>query len=159
LTFKNISKKVTGGTKTDIYFIASISSYQKLIKVPTFSVETSVDQATRDSVQEWIKVVEAYFATKSLFQTQRQFRRTFPGRNSPTRFTIKRSLDKSSETGSVATHHCISPPKQKSAFGFILVHSLLEVSGMLWHNILKQRTFVLWRSMVTGSLGKAGCGK
>ena len=45
--------------------------------------------------------MEAYLATKSLIQTQRQFRRDFPGRNAPTRVTILRLLDKFRETGSV----------------------------------------------------------
>ena len=60
-----------------------------------------MDPATRYSVQEMIKIVEAYLATKSLIQTQRQFRRDFPGRNAPTRVTILRLLDKFRETGSV----------------------------------------------------------
>lgn len=38
---------------------------------------------------------------KSLIQTQRQFRRDFPGRNAPTRVTILRLLDKFRETGGV----------------------------------------------------------
>ena len=60
-----------------------------------------MDPATRYSVQERIKIMEAYLATKSLIQTQRQFRRDFPGRNAPTRATILRILNKFRETGSV----------------------------------------------------------
>ncbi|KAK8372042.1 hypothetical protein O3P69_011893 [Scylla paramamosain] len=60
-----------------------------------------MEQAVRYSVQERIKIVEVYFATKSVVQTQRQFRRDFPGRNAPTRLTIRRLLDKFRETGSV----------------------------------------------------------
>jgi len=52
-------------------------------------------------MQERIKIAEAYFATKSVVQTQRQFRRDFAGRNTSTRLTIKRILDKFRETGSV----------------------------------------------------------
>ena len=60
-----------------------------------------MDPATQYSVQERIKIVEAYLATKSLIQTQRQFRRDFPGRNAPTRVTILRLLDEFRETKSV----------------------------------------------------------
>ena len=60
-----------------------------------------MDPATRYSVQEGIKIVEAFFATKSLIQTQRQFRRDFPGRSAPTRVTILRLLNKFRETGSI----------------------------------------------------------
>ena len=60
-----------------------------------------MDRETRYSVQERIKVVEAYFATKSIVLTQRQFGRDFPGRNAPSRLTVRRLLDKFRETGSV----------------------------------------------------------
>jgi len=39
-----------------------------------------MDQAARYSVQERIKIVDAYLATKPAVQTQQQFRRDFPGR-------------------------------------------------------------------------------
>ena len=48
-----------------------------------------------------MKIMEAYFATKSLIHTQRQFRRDFPSRNAPTRATILHLLNKFWETGSV----------------------------------------------------------
>jgi hypothetical protein len=38
-----------------------------------------MDPTTRYTVQERGKIVEAYFATKSVVLTQRQFRRDFPG--------------------------------------------------------------------------------
>jgi hypothetical protein len=52
-------------------------------------------------VQERLKIVEAYFATKSVVLTQRQFSRDIPGRNPPIKFTIRRLLEKFRETGSV----------------------------------------------------------
>ena len=58
-------------------------------------------QAARYFLQERIKIAEAYLATKSVVQTQRQFRRDFPGRNSPTRFTKKHLLDEFWEAGAV----------------------------------------------------------
>ena len=64
-----------------------------------------MDPATQYLVQERIKIVEAYFTTKSLIQTQRQFDRDFPGRNAPTRATILRLLNKFRETGSVNKGH------------------------------------------------------
>ena len=60
-----------------------------------------MDPAVQYSVQERIKIVEAYFATKSLIQTQRQFSRGFPGRNAPTRVTVLYLLNTFKETGSV----------------------------------------------------------
>ena len=60
-----------------------------------------MDPATRYLVQEGIKIVEAYFTTKSLIQTQRQFRKDFPGRNAPIRVTILRLLNKCKETRSI----------------------------------------------------------
>ena len=60
-----------------------------------------MDQAARYSVQERIKIVEACFVTKSVVQTQRQFRWDFPGKNAPARLTLKRLLDKFRQTWSV----------------------------------------------------------
>ena len=60
-----------------------------------------MDPTTRYTVQERLKIVEAYFATKSVVLTQRQFRRDFPGRNPPSKLTIRRILEKVKETGRV----------------------------------------------------------
>ena len=60
-----------------------------------------MDPTTRYTVQERGKIVEAYFATKSVVLTQRQIRRDFPGRNHPSKLTIRRLLEKVRETGSV----------------------------------------------------------
>ena len=46
-----------------------------------------MDPETRYSVQERV-------TTKSIVLTQRQFRRDFPGRNAPSRRTVRRLLDK-----------------------------------------------------------------
>jgi len=56
-----------------------------------------MDQAVRYSVQDRIKVVWAYFATRAVVK----FHREMPGRNVRTRLTIKRLLDKFTQTGSV----------------------------------------------------------
>ena len=55
-----------------------------------------MDRETQYFVQERVKIVEAYFATKSIVLTQRQFRGDFPSR-----LTVRRLLDKFKETGSV----------------------------------------------------------
>jgi len=47
-----------------------------------------MNQAARYSVQERIKIAEVIFATKSIVQTQRQFRKGFPRGNTPSRLTI-----------------------------------------------------------------------
>ena len=60
-----------------------------------------MDPTTRYTVQERLKIVEAYFATKSVVLTQRQFRRDFTGRNLPSKLTIRRLLEKFRETRSV----------------------------------------------------------
>ena len=60
-----------------------------------------MDPPTRYTVQERIKIVEAYFATKSVVLTQRQFRRDFSRKNSPSRLTIRRLIETFRETGSV----------------------------------------------------------
>jgi len=49
-------------------------------------------------VQETIKIVETYFATKSVVP---KVRKDYPGRNAPTRLTIKHLVDKFKETGSI----------------------------------------------------------
>ncbi len=93
-----VVNKVKGRPKRCIHFIIAIIS----MKInPVFCFSGEMEQATRYSVQERIKIVEVYFATKSGVQTQRQFWRDFPGRNAPTRLTTKRLLDKFRETGSV----------------------------------------------------------
>jgi len=46
----------------------------------------SLDQATKYSVQENIKTVKTYFATKFVVQTR--VWRNLPSRNAPTRLTI-----------------------------------------------------------------------
>ena len=60
-----------------------------------------MDPAVKYSMQERIKIIEAYFSTKPLIQTQRQFSRGFPGRNAPIRVTILCLMNKFKETGSV----------------------------------------------------------
>ena len=64
-----------------------------------------MDPPTGYTVQERIKIVEAYFATKSVVLTQRQFRRDVPKKNPPSRLTIKRLLEKFRETGSAGDKH------------------------------------------------------
>ena len=60
-----------------------------------------MEPPTRYTVQERIKIVEAYFSTKSVVLTQRQFRRDFLRKNPPSRLTIRCLLEKFRETGSV----------------------------------------------------------
>ncbi|KAK8376341.1 hypothetical protein O3P69_009765 [Scylla paramamosain] len=65
------------------------------------SLGDSTGEMEQAGVQERIKIVKVYFTTKSGVQTQQQFRRDFPGRNAPTRLTIKRFLDNFRETGGI----------------------------------------------------------
>ena len=52
-------------------------------------------------MQQKVKIAEAYFATKSVVQTQRRFWRDIPGSSAQTRLKMKSLLDKFRETGSV----------------------------------------------------------
>jgi len=64
-----------GGPKRCIHFILAIISYQinpgfifpgnNIVRAQTFSFPAPMDQATRHFVKDWIKIVEAYFSTKS----------------------------------------------------------------------------------------------
>ena len=60
-------------------------------------------------MQQGIKIIEAYFATKSVLLTQLKCRRDFGRNNVPDRKTIQRLMAKFRETGSVAD----APPRKK----------------------------------------------
>jgi transposase len=74
-----------------------------------------MNPTTRYTVQERLKIVEAYFATKSVVLTQRQFRRDFPGRNPSSKLTIRRLLEKFRETGSVGVKNKGHSGRSRSA--------------------------------------------
>ena len=61
-----------------------------------------MDPTGRYTTQQRIKIIEAYFATKSVLLTQRQCRKDFGRNNVPDRRTIQRLVAKFRETGSVA---------------------------------------------------------
>lgn len=61
-----------------------------------------MDQIVQYTTQQRIRIVEAYFATKSVVLTQRQYRRHFVRTKVPDRRTIIRLVAKFRETGSVA---------------------------------------------------------
>ena len=56
-------------------------------------------------MQQRIQIVEAYFATKSVVQTQRQYARDFGRGHVPARRTIERLIAKFKETGSVGNNN------------------------------------------------------
>ena len=60
-------------------------------------------------MQQGIKIIEAYFATKAVLLTQLKCRRDFGRNNVPDRKTIQRLMAKFWETGSVAD----APPRKK----------------------------------------------
>ena len=76
------------------------------------SFDTNKDPTGRYTTQQRIKIIELYFATKSVLLTQRQCRRYLGRNNVPDRRTIQRLVAKFRKTGSVAdTHkgpHCTS---------------------------------------------------
>lgn len=57
------------------------------------------------TIQQRIKIVEAYFATKSVVQTQRQYARDFGRGDVPARRIIERLIAKFKETGSVGNNN------------------------------------------------------
>ena len=61
-----------------------------------------MDPTGRFTTQQPIKIIEAYFATKSVLLTQRQCRRDLGRNNVLDRRTIQRLVVKFRETGSVA---------------------------------------------------------
>ena len=102
-----------------------------------------MDPTTRYTVQERGKIVEAYFATKSVVLTQRQFRRDFPGRNPPSKLTIRHLLEKFRETGSVGDKnkgHSGQPRSARTANNSETVRRRLEVSPRKSTRRLSQET-------------------
>ena len=60
-----------------------------------------MDVAVQFSVHERSKILESYFSTKLVVLTQREFRREFPGRKTPHKKTITKTVEKFRNTGSV----------------------------------------------------------
>lgn len=50
----------------------------------------AVDTQTQHSVQQSVNIVQDCFVTNPTVFTQRQLRRNFPGRNTPSRLTVMR---------------------------------------------------------------------
>ena len=61
-----------------------------------------MDPTVRFATQQWIKIIEVYFALKLVLPTQRQCRRDFGRNNVPDRKTIQRLMAKFWEPASVA---------------------------------------------------------
>ena len=68
------------------------------------------------ATQQLIKIIEAYFATKSVLLTKRQCRKDFGRNNLPDERTIQRLVVKFRKTGSVADAH---KDRDHSSFGII----------------------------------------
>ena len=77
------------------------------------------------------KIVEAYFESKSVTHTQRQFTIDFPGRKPPSRLTTKHLLQKFRETGRVTNAnigHSGRPRSARTAINIETVRQRLEKS-------------------------------
>ena len=61
-----------------------------------------MDSTGQFTTQQPVKIIEVYFATKSVLLTHQQCRRDFRRNNVPDRRTIQRLIAKFRETGSVA---------------------------------------------------------
>ena len=66
------------------------------------SFDTNMDPTGRFTTQQPIRIIEVYFATKSVLLTQRQCRRHFERNNVPDTRTIQCLVAKFRETGNVA---------------------------------------------------------
>ena len=75
-----------------------------------------MDPTGRYTTQQRIKIIEAYFAAKSVLLTQRQCRKDFGRSNVPDGRTIQRLVVKFRKTGSVADAH---KGRHCSSFGII----------------------------------------
>ena len=75
-----------------------------------------MDPSRRFTTQQRIKIIEVYFAAKSVLLTQQQCRKDFGRNNVPDERTIQRFVVKFRETGSVADAH---KGRDRSSFGII----------------------------------------
>ena len=79
------------------------------------SFDTNMNPTGRYTTQQWIKIIEAYFATKSVLLTQQQSRRDFGRNNVHDRRTIQPLVVKFRETGSVVDAHKGHSGRNRSA--------------------------------------------
>ena len=77
--------------------------------------DTKMDALKRFTVPQRVRIVETYFATKSILLTQRQCRRDFGRNNVPARTTIYRLVAKFRETGGVRDDHRCNSGRRRSA--------------------------------------------
>ena len=93
--------------------------------------DTKMDALKRFTVPQRVRIVETYFATKSILLTQRQCRRDFGRNNVPARTTIYRLVAKFRETGGVRDNHRCNSGRRRSAINeenIELVRDRLEAS-------------------------------
>ena len=81
----------------------------------------------RYTTQQWIKIIEAYFATKSVLLTQQQSRRDFGRNNVHDRRTIQPLVVKFRETGSVVDAHKGHSGRNRSAIIPENIQNLREI--------------------------------
>ena len=80
------------------------------------SFDTNMDPTGRYTKQQRIKVIDAYFAAKSVLLTQRQCRKNFGRSNVPDGRTIQCLVAKFQKIGSMADTH---KGRHRSSFGII----------------------------------------
>ena len=80
------------------------------------SFDTNMDPTGRYTTQQRIKIIEAYFATKSVLLTQWQCRRDLGRNNIPDRSIVQRLVDKFRKIENVADAH---KDRHRSSFGVI----------------------------------------
>ena len=98
---------------------------KKILEILGDSFDTNVDPTGRFTTQQPIKIIEAYFTTKSVLLTQRQYKRDFGRSNVPDRRTIKCLVAKIRETGSIE-----ETPQRPTSFKLLKSNKLGSFSNL-----------------------------
>ena len=105
------------------------------------SFETNMDPSGRYTTQQRMKIIEEYFAAKSVLLTKRQCRKKNFGKNNvPNGRTIQRLVAKFQKTGSVADAH---KGQDRSSFGIIPknIQNLRECQEDFPRNVFQKKSW------------------
>ena len=112
------------------------------------SFETNMDPSGRYTTQQRMKIIEEYFAAKSVLLTKRQCRKKNFGKNNvPNGRTIQRLVAKFQKTGSVADAH---KGQDRSSFGIIPknIQNLRECQEDFPRNVFQIKAGILRTSFL-----------
>ena len=112
------------------------------------SFETNMDPSGRYTTQQRMKIIEEYFAAKSVLLTKRQCRKKNFGKNNvPNGRTIQRLVAKFQKKGSVADAH---KGQDRSSFGIIPknIQNLRECQEDFPRNVFQKKAGILRTSFL-----------